>query len=393
MLSKHKAAKLWRVAILCDFAEERWPSMDLVGDMLVENLQRDHSSTLQVVKIRPRFARRFSRLPTSSGLAENADRLLNRLFDYPRYLRRILNDFDLFHVVDHSYSHLVHELPPGRAAAVTCHDLRTFRCVLEPDSEPRSGAFRLMTDRILKGLRRALAIACVSESTRNEVLQNRLVAPQKAIVIPNGVAPDYSPAPETHGDREAARLLGATAAIELLNVGGTTPRKRIDVLLRVFAAARDRYPDLRLIRVGGRLTVNQTELAQALGVRHAIVELPFLDNHTLAAVYRRAALVLCPSEAEGFGLPLLESMACGTPVVASEIGAMREIGGGAALYATVGDIRRWTEAVLEVLGERLGDYAASANRRQAGIDRATNFSWRKNASQTAQVYRDLLRLS
>ncbi|MBV8357735.1 MAG: glycosyltransferase family 4 protein [Deltaproteobacteria bacterium] len=364
--------------------------MDLVGNMLLENLQRHHSSALRAVKIRPRFVRRFGRFRATSRLADNADRLLNRMFDYPRYLRRVRTDFDLFHIIDHSYSHLVHELPPGRTA-VTCHDLRTFRCLLEPDSEPRSRVFRMMTHKILTGLQRAFRIACVSETTRAELLRHRLARPQQAIVIPNGVASVYSPAPEICGDREAARLLGPGAGtIELLNVGDTTPRKRIDMLLRVFAAVRDRYPSLRLIRVGGSLTAGQADLAHALGVEHTIVELPFLHSRTLAAVYRRAAAVLCPSEAEGFGLPLLESMACGTPVVASDLEALREVGASVAQYAAVGDICQWTTAVLDLLGERQGDRQLSAKRRQACVERAKNFSWQKNAIRTVELYHAML---
>jgi glycosyltransferase involved in cell wall biosynthesis len=389
MLTVNKTGPL-RVAILCDFAEERWPSMDLVGDMLTESLQRYHSPALQVTKIRPHFVRRFSRVHARSKLAKNADRLLNRLFDYPRYLRHVLNEFDLFHVIDHSYSHLVHELPSHCATVVTCHDLRTFRCLLEPECERRSPAFQIMTNRILTGLRRACFISCVSESTRAELLKHQLAEPIHSRVIPNGVAPVYSAAPEIKGDREAERLLGSrTGAIEILNVGDTTPRKRIDLLLRVFAATRRMYPSLRLIRVGGPLTPQQLDLAQALGIRPAVVELPFLSVGTLAAVYRRAALVLCPSEAEGFGLPLLESMACGTPAVASEIRALRGVGGGAARYAAVGDEQQWTSTVLNVLDERRRDPELSVQHRQACVERAKKFSWRKAAARTFEMYCDL----
>jgi glycosyltransferase involved in cell wall biosynthesis len=386
MTPQLKAASRFRVAILCDFAEEGWPSMDLVGDMLAENLQ--HGAAMQAVKIRPRFMHRFTRLSASGSLTQNADRLLNRMFDYPRYLRRIVHDFDLFHVIDHSYSHLVHELPAGRPAVVTCHDLHTFGCLLAPALEPRSHVFRIMTRRILTGLQRALGIICVSESTRTELLRYLLAEPQLLTVIPNGVDPVFSPIPEIQSDREAARLLGSGPA--LLNVGNTSPRKRIDVLLRVFAAARRSYPSLRLIRVGGRLSTRQVDLAQALGVLHAIVELPFVSRRTLAAVYRRASLVLCPTEAEGFGLPLLESMACGTPVVASEIPALREVGGGAAEYAAVGDIDQWTSAVLGLLGEEQREGEVLATRRRAMLERAKNFSWRSSAAQMNRIYRELL---
>src|SRR5262249_41384900 len=162
--------------------------------------------------------------------------------------------FDLFHIIDHSYSHLAHLLPAGRVV-VTCHDLQTFRCLLNPAREPRSWAFRLMTERILNGLQKADRISCDSEATRAELLPHQLVEPEQAVVIPNGVAPVYSSRPELCGDRAAAQLLGpAGASIELLNVGSTVPRKRIDILLCAFGAALKLRPNLRLVRVGGCLT-------------------------------------------------------------------------------------------------------------------------------------------
>jgi hypothetical protein len=123
------------VAILCDYLEEGWPSMDLVGSMIVEHLNRLHGDEVEARAIIPPFRARMG----GSKFGRNADRMLNRHVDYPRLARRLgkLGEFDLFHVVDHSYAHLVEVLPRGRAV-VTCHDLDAFRCLLEPEQEPQS---------------------------------------------------------------------------------------------------------------------------------------------------------------------------------------------------------------------------------------------------------------
>ena len=81
------------------------------------------------------------------------------------------------------------------------------------------------------------------------------------------------------------------------------------------------------------------------------------DRATLAAVYRRAALALQPSEAEGFGLPVAEAMACGTPVLASDLPVLREVGGEAAVYRPVADVPAWSEAALNLLAERQAQHA------------------------------------
>ena len=115
--------------------------------------------------------------------------------------------FDVFHVTDHSYSHLVRYLPAARTI-VTCHDVDSFRCVIEARREPRSLPFKLMTRHIVGGFRKAAAVACVSEATRREVLDHRLTAPERTTVIWNGVSRWFTPEANPEGDREAARLIG-----------------------------------------------------------------------------------------------------------------------------------------------------------------------------------------
>lgn len=368
--------------------------MDLVGEMLCAELQRRHSAALDVTRIRPPFVRRLSRAaPAPAGRARfNADRALNRFFDYPRILRQVRGGFDVFHVVDHSYAHLVHELD-GARTLVTCHDLDAFRCLLGDGAERRSVLFRAMARRILGGMRKAARVCCPSIATRDALAAHALVLPERLVVIPNGAHPACSPAPDQSADAAAARLLGAAGAgaAEILHVGSTIPRKRIDVLLRVFAAARREYPALRLVKAGGALTPEQQRLAEELGVADAVVTMPLLAPAVLAALYRRAALVLMPSEAEGFGLPVAEALACGTPVLASDITALHETGGaeGATGYCAVGDVAAWSAAALAMLRERTERPAHWAERRAAALSQAARFSWASYADRAAALYGEI----
>ena len=152
------------------------------------------------------------------------------------------------------------------------------------------------------------------------------------------------------------------------------------------ADVRQRKPTLRLIRVGGPFTAEQRALARDLGILDAVLVLPLLDRSTLAAVYRRSALVLMPSEREGFGLPVLEALACGTPVVASDIPALREVGAAAATYCAVGDIEAWTSAVERLLDERRVAPAQWRLRCEAAQRRAAAFSWSHYAAHVASIY-------
>jgi glycosyltransferase involved in cell wall biosynthesis len=377
-----------RVAIIADYLEEGWPSMDLVADMLFDRLQREHVATIAPSLIRPTMRRRAARLPGAGRTTwvRGVDRVANRLWDYPRLVAGLAARFDLFHIVDHSYAQLVHRLPAGRTI-VTCHDLDTFRSVLDPALEPRSAMFRAMTRHILDGLQRAGHIACDSYATRDALVAKAGIAPDRTTVVPNGPHPSCTPDAEPSADIDAARLLGQRGAfVDLLHVGSTIARKRIDVLLRVFDSLRTAHRHLRLVRVGGPFTAAQQALVRDLGLGEAIVVLPTLDRSTLAAVYRRSALLLMPSEREGFGLPVLEALACGTPVVASDVAALREVGGYAAVYCPLDDIEAWHRTVTRLLDERSGHAAQWTLRREAGIRRAAAFSWSRYASDVADIY-------
>jgi glycosyltransferase involved in cell wall biosynthesis len=377
-----------RVALCADFPEERWPSMDRVANELAAEVRRSHSAEVDLIPVCPPFARRATRIARSKP-SFTLDRALNRWWDYPRHVERIASEYDVFHVIDHSYAHLVHHLPSARTV-VTCHDLDTFRSVLRPEDEPRSALFRKATRRILTGLQQAAWITCDSAAVRDELLGFGLVAPGRVSVVPVGVGEGFSPDANEEADRHAAGLVAARAgAVELLHVGSAIARKRIDALLAICAALVLRVPNLRLIRVGGAFTGAQERMVHDLGLAGRISVVDFLDERTLAAMYRRAALVLQPSEREGFGLPLLEAMACGTPVVASDLPVLKEVGGAAVEYCPVGDTQAWVRTVSALFEERAQNPARWSARQAAGRARARCFSWSPFAARLTDIYQML----
>jgi glycosyltransferase involved in cell wall biosynthesis len=125
-------------------------------------------------------------------------------------------------------------------------------------------------------------------------------------------------------------------------------------------------------------------------VGDSVAALPFLDERVLAAVYRRADLLLQTSEREGFGLPVVESLACGTPVLASDLPVLREVGGGAATYRTVADVEGWAEAAARLLAERLCEPERWDERRARGVSHAARFSWAEYARRMAAIYQSLV---
>ena len=158
----------------------------------------------------------------------------------------------------------------------------------------------------------------------------------------------------------------------------------------MFAAVRANLADARLIRVGGGLTTPNRALAEQLGVSDAITILPFLERRTLAAAYRRADVLVLPSDAEGFGLPIIEALACGVPVIASDLPVLREVGGDAVRYCAVGDVDAWSSAIVDVIRERDANGRARLEKRALATAHASRFSWSANAERAAHTYRELL---
>ena len=370
-----------RLGLVRDFRAENWPSMDLCADQLLEHLQT--VSGLVTSDLETPFLRRFQRIPIlgRKNAAFNADRVFNRHLFLPKFLSRCCADFDFIHVVDHSYAQLVLSVPPGRAG-VYCHDLDAFRSILEPERDRRPWWFRRLALRTWRGLQAAAVVFHNSQEVGRQLSETGLIPEAKLVHAPLGVAAEFT---RTNSREVLLPKPGLPHEPFLLHVGIHIPRKRIDVLIDVFAAVRKRIPAIKLIQVGPPWSPPFVDQISRLGIGETIQQFSGLTRDQLAELYRRAAAVLVTSESEGFGLPVIEALACGAIVLASDIPVLREVGGDAVLYRAVADVPAWADAI-----ERASTEPGFAPPLDLRLARASRYTWREHARVIGETYLGLM---
>jgi glycosyltransferase involved in cell wall biosynthesis len=268
-------------------------------------------------------------------------------------------------------------LTPRVASVVSLMDLIWHHHADEWNPDP--AAQRAMRRWVAASLRFADRVLTITEAARREIVAELGVAADRVGVTHLGVrAPDVAPAPEV----DVRRRLELGAARVLLCVAQKRPYKRLDVLVRALPTLPD---DVRLVLPGSPTSYERElrDLAAALGVADRVRFPDWVSEAELAALYRLAAGVALPSAAEGFGLPVLEAMLAGTPVACSDIPALREISGEAALHFDPDD----PTAAAEALRRLVGDEPLRERLRSRGRDQAARFSWRATGEATLAGYR------
>jgi len=255
-----------------------------------------------------------------------------------------------------------------------------------------SHGWRGRVDRLFyrHGIRRAIEqsslIATVSTATRNDIAAIAPLAADRLRVTRSGVSADFHPIGERRTIADWRRQLGCRSFV--LTVGQFSPYKNQEAALRAFAQAFAADPGVHHVFVQRRGAGESAlmPIAKALGVAERVHFLPQLSEDELVALYNDALVLLHPSLREGFGNPLAEAMACGLPVVTSNVSAMPEVTGGAALVAAPDDI-----ATIAASLRRIADDPRLAlDLRQRGLERAAELDWRNFALANIAVYRELL---
>ncbi|MBH3341395.1 glycosyltransferase family 4 protein [Pseudomonas mendocina] len=267
---------------------------------------------------------------------------------------------------------------------MTLHDLTHVHF---PQTQPADRLAEIAR-RVEPALERATVILTDSQFVADELQRHYGVARERLRVAPLGYAQRFRPRLATELGRVTAPL-GVTPGSYLLFVGTLEPRKNLALALRAHAllpeTVRQRYPLLIAGMAGWRRDTFADELQRALASGHVRL-LSYLDDERLAELLAGARMLLFPSLYEGFGLPVLEAMASGVPVVLSPNSALPEVAGEAGTYIEIDDLEGWSGSILRLIEDQAEWHA----RRLAGLKQAQSFSWKRCAGITAAAYRQAL---
>ena len=295
---------------------------------------------------------------------------------YPRGLARAAQaaEADLIHVPAAMPAYST-SLP----LVLTIHDAIPWR---HPEWFTRANAIQ---QRLLVGraARRADLVLTGSQDSKSDIIEHLRIPKDRITVVQNGRSPAFSP--DLRDPQWLARRFGITGPV-VLSVGTPEPRKNLTGTLSTFARVSRELPEATLLLVGGGGWLSNDLDQQIAACPGRVVRTGHIDFAELTRTYASADCFLFPSLLEGFGLPPLEAMASGLPVVCSDRPSLPEVVGDAAITAPPNDHQTLANAVLEVLTNE----TVTGDMRARGLAQAAQFSWARSASETVAAYRTVL---
>ena len=355
-------------------------SIDVYADQLVAGLKAIRPEW-EIIEVTPNHLDKKSR-----SWASGFWTYYERYWHYPRTVAK--QKADIFHVIDHSYAHLAHFLKrTGKPVIVTCHDLVHF---IYPENLYEQARLPLISMAAWKfavrGMSRADHIVTISSNTAKDVVQILNTELERITIVPNAVDLLFRPLPqrEIEAFRQQHRI---SLEICLLNVGSNHPRKNIFTILRVLEELKNQGLVVHLWKAGSDFTDDEKTFLQTHNLDNSVTYLGEPDTHTLVQAYNAADVLLAPSLYEGFGMTVLEAMACGTPVITSNVSSLPEVAGDAAILVEPMDV----QAIVKALCHLQNHPAYREELRNKGLARAKLFTWEMIAEQVAKVYEKVTR--
>ena len=359
-------------------------SMDVYADCLVAGL-KEVRPNWEIVEISPQaWCDEDAADLWQSG--NPLRKYYERFYNFPRTINKL--EADLFHIIDHTDGHIAYGLKKaGRSVVITCHDLVQYVYPEILKNEARFPAFSLAVWQYsVKGMTAADGTIAISNHTAQDITKWLDVDPAKITTIYNGVKSNFGSTDRTVVAQLRSKYTASDAEICLLNIGTNHQRKNLETVFKVLKKMRGDSIPVRLWKVGEDFYPEQKQYIEDNNLTEHITWVNSPDRDTLTQFYYAADLLLAPSLYEGFGLTILEAMACGLPTVTSNVSAVPEVAGDAAILVEPTDVAAIAQAVTNIQQD--------SNLRQSLIERGKarveEFTWRKTAEQAALFYEQIV---
>lgn len=352
-----------KICLFRAFPDPFRKSMQIYADQLLYRIRALLNGNDEIVDCLPAGVR------TTPGYARYWDQ-------YVRYqLFSRSQRADVHHVIDHGYGHLLHSLP-ARQSIVTFHDSTVTKVANVAYTTKLSLRYSL------QAIRKVARVIADSESSRRDFLDLVDYPEADVVVIYPGIDDAFRPL----ADKEAARRRLGLPVRYVLHVGHTLAYMNVEHVLLAFDALVHRLGvDVDLVKVGATFTAEQESLIDRLSLRERIRHLGNVAFADLPAIYNCADALVYPPLYAGFGLPPVEAMACGVPVVCSDRGSLPEVVGDAALMVDAED----NQLIAEQLARALTDNRLCDDLRHKGLARARRYNWNDTARGALKLYREV----
>lgn len=354
-------------------------SMDVYADNLVSELRQIRPQwTITEIAPEPWWDGDANSWHSGSGFRKYYE----RFWRHPRNVKR--QKTDLFHIIDHSNAQVAYWLTSlGKPIVVTCHDLVQFIYPEILREQARFPAFSTaMLSYSVRGMLKSNRVITVSSNTANDVEKILGIERQKIVVVPNGTEKHFHPLPRESVEHLRQKYMASPDETCLLNVGSSHHRKNLLTVLKVVHTLIQQGVSVRLWKAGDDFTPEQKVFIQTHGLEQRVTYLGKPNQDLLLQIYNAADILIAPSLYEGFGLTVLEAMACGTPVITSNVSSLPEVAGDAAILVDPADVKAMSEAVTQLCN----DSALYTGLSKKGLARVHSFSWRNTAERVAEIY-------
>lgn len=355
-------------------------SMDVYADALVNGLKTVRPDW-EIIQLVPRQQKLYG-----NSFFNGVSKYYQRYWKYPQNIKK--QDVDIFHVIDHSDGHLIHWLKnTGKTTIITCHDLVNS---INPENATSQAKITSVTMAAwkwsLQGLRKAEHIISVSNHTAKDIVKILNLRQEKLTVVPNGVDSVFRPLPIPEVELFRQQHQISPGKIYLLSFGSNQPRKNFITVLKVLKALKTKGMPIHLFKTGSELNEEFKTFIHKHNLSDSITDFGRPDKATLIKIYNAADILLSPSLYEGFGITILEAMACGKPVITSNVTSLPEVAGDAGILVNPTDVEEIVEAVFRLQN----DVEYRKVLIDKGFDRVKLFTWEKTAEQVAKIYSSYL---